>query len=81
MAADLPKSVPVVVALAARGADADADHNLVTKCRRCRLGFVRHPSIGPGDSPRWWLCPLCRTRLLSDVSKTDARCDRADGSQ
>jgi hypothetical protein len=45
----------------------------VTKCGRCRLNFVRHPSISPGDSPRWWLCSACRSRLLGDESRTSSR--------
>jgi len=49
----------------------------VSKCGRCRLSFVRHPSIVPGDSPRWWLCPPCRARLLGDESKTNARWERS----
>jgi hypothetical protein len=45
----------------------------MTVCGRCRLSFVRHPSIGSEDSSKWWLCPPCRTRMLGDVSKTNAR--------
>jgi hypothetical protein len=45
----------------------------VTRCGRCRLNFVRHPSISPGDSPRWWLCPPCRSRLLGDEKRTSSR--------
>jgi len=45
----------------------------VTKCGRCRLNFVRHPSIAVGDSPKWWLCPPCRARLLGNVAKTNSR--------
>jgi hypothetical protein len=62
------------------GPEADQDPDRVTKCGRCRLSFVRHPSIVPGDSPRWWLCPPCRSRLLGDESKTNARWGRSDSS-
>jgi len=63
------------------GADVESesdelDAEAVTKCGRCRLNFVRHPSISPGDSPRWWLCPPCRSRLLGDEKRTSARWSR-----
>jgi hypothetical protein len=45
----------------------------VTRCGRCRLNFVRHPSISAEDSPRWWLCPPCRARLLGDETRTSSR--------
>jgi hypothetical protein len=45
----------------------------VTRCGRCRLNFVRHPSISTGDAPRWWLCPPCRSRLLGDETRTSSR--------
>jgi hypothetical protein len=45
----------------------------VTRCGRCRLNFVRHPSISAEDSPRWWLCPPCRARLLGDEARTSSR--------
>jgi hypothetical protein len=51
----------------------NADGDAVTKCGRCRLNFVRHPSISPGDSPKWWLCAPCRTRLLGDETRTSSR--------
>ncbi|GEM_PF-5245207 len=56
-------------------ADTEADQGAdpVTKCGRCRLTFVLHPSIGLGDSAKWWLCPECRNRLLGDESKTNLR--------
>ena len=55
--------------------DVDVGENgeSVTKCGRCRLTFVRHPSISVGDAPRWWLCPPCRSRLLGDESTTRSR--------
>jgi len=53
------------------GANEGADS--LTKCGRCRLSFVRHPSVGSGDSAKWWLCPPCRSALLGDVSKTNSR--------
>jgi len=57
--------------------DVDLDENEsgdpVTRCGRCRLNFVRHPSISPGDAPRWWLCPPCRSRLLGDENRTSSR--------
>jgi hypothetical protein len=43
------------------------------KCERCRLSFIRHPSIVPGDSRRWWLCPPCRSRLLGDAYSDNSR--------
>jgi len=43
------------------------------KCGRCRLTFVRHPSIDLDKSGKWWLCPPCRIRLLGDASKNDSR--------
>ena len=58
--------------------EADGNPDLVTKCGRCRLPFIRHPSIAPGDSPKWWLCTSCRTRLLGDESKTNSRWGRSD---
>jgi hypothetical protein len=56
--------------------EADESADLATKCGRCRLSFLRHPSIAPGDSARWWLCPPCRMRLLGDESKTNSRWQR-----
>jgi hypothetical protein len=53
--------------------DDDEIGDPMTKCGRCRISFVRHPSISPDDSPRWWLCPPCRTRLLGDEKRTSAR--------
>jgi hypothetical protein len=48
----------------------------VTKCGRCRQSFARHPSITLGDAAKWWLCSACRSRLLGDVSRTNARWSR-----
>jgi hypothetical protein len=45
----------------------------VRKCGRCRLNFVRHPSIDLDNSTKWWLCPPCRIRLLGDASETNSR--------
>ena len=57
--------------------DSEEDENEsgdpVTKCGRCRINFVRHPSISLDDSAKWWLCPPCRSRLLGDETKTSAR--------
>jgi hypothetical protein len=67
---------PPLVAIAPVLPGEDVDANELTdpvKCGRCRLSFVRHPSIAPGDSARWWLCPPCRDRLLGQESKTNAR--------
>jgi hypothetical protein len=68
---------PPLLAVAPQLPDVDDDDSengdAVTKCGRCRLNFVRHPSISPGDSPRWWLCPPCRSRLLGDESRTKTR--------
>ena len=49
------------------------DGDAMTKCGRCRLNFVRHPSISSGDSPKWWLCAPCRARLLGDETRTGSR--------
>jgi hypothetical protein len=70
---------PPLAAVATEVPHADVDENVdengesVTKCGRCRLTFVRHPSISAGDAPRWWLCPPCRSRLLGDESTTSSR--------
>ena len=68
---------PLVAAASPLADDDDVEENEngdpVTRCGRCRLNFVRHPSITPGDSARWWLCPPCRTRLLGDDTKTSSR--------
>lgn len=68
---------PPLIAVAPQLADVDTDENesgdAVTRCGRCRLNFVRHPSISVGDPPRWWLCPPCRSRLLGDETRTSSR--------
>ncbi len=68
---------PPLAAIAPQLSDLDPEDNdsgePVTKCGRCRLNFVRHPSISPGDSPKWWLCPPCRSRLLGDETRTSSR--------
>ena len=68
---------PPLAAVAAQSPDADVDEDesgdAMTKCGRCRLNFVRHPSVGPDDSSKWWLCPPCRSRLLGDETKTSSR--------
>jgi len=68
---------PPLSAVAAPLADLDIDDDdngdPVTRCGRCRLNFVRHPSITAGDSAKWWLCSPCRSRLLGDETKTSAR--------
>lgn len=73
----VPPLHPPLVAVAPQLPEADPDENEngdpVTRCGRCRLNFVRHPSISPGDSPRWWLCPPCRSRLLGDETRTSSR--------
>jgi hypothetical protein len=73
----VPPIHPPLVAVASQLPEIDPDENEngdpVTRCGRCRLNFVRHPSISPGDSPRWWLCPPCRSRLLGDESRTSSR--------
>ena len=73
MPADFSGSLSVAVVSEPPGTDAHEDHDLVTKCGRCRLSFVRHPSVIPGDSSKWWLCPPCRAGLLGDEARTDAR--------
>ena len=54
--------------------DEDATDNataeLTRKCGRCRLSFVRHPSIDLDRSAKWWLCLPCRLRLLGAASQT-----------
>lgn len=79
MAADPLESMSVNGASELRQAVAEDDPRQVSKCGRCRLTFVRDPSLDPSDSPKWWLCPPCRARLLGDVSRTNARWDRSDG--
>jgi hypothetical protein len=68
---------PPLAAIASPMPDVEEDENesgeAVTRCGRCRLNFVRHPSISPGDSPRWWLCSPCRSRLLGDETRTRSR--------
>jgi hypothetical protein len=68
---------PTLAAVAPQLSDTVDEENesgdAMTRCGRCRLNFVRHPSISPGDSPRWWLCPPCRSRLLGDESRTSSR--------
>jgi hypothetical protein len=68
---------PPLIAVAPQLADDEAEDNEngdpVTMCGRCRLNFVRHPSISAGDSPKWWLCPACRSRLLGDETRTSSR--------
>jgi hypothetical protein len=81
MAADPLESHPDDATWELSVADADDDPEHVVKCGRCRLSFVRDPSVDLSDSPRWWLCPPCRARLLGDVSRTNARWDRSPGGQ
>lgn len=81
MAIDPLEPHPAEPAVELRLADADDDPGHVTTCGRCRLSFVRDPSIDLSDSPKWWLCPPCRARLLGDVARTDARWDRASGGR
>jgi hypothetical protein len=38
----------------------DAGELPMMKCERCRLSFVRHPSISDDDSKAWKLCSPCR---------------------
>jgi hypothetical protein len=68
---------PALAAVAPQLSDEDVDEDesgdAMTRCGRCRLNFVRHPSISAGDSARWWLCPPCRTRLLGDETRTSSR--------
>jgi len=52
--------------------EANEDSDSV-KCGRCRLNFIRHPSIGAGDPPKWWVCPQCRSRLTGEESRTNLR--------
>lgn len=74
---DVSSFQPPLLAVAPQLAEVEIEENEsgdpVTKCGRCRLNFVRHPSISPGDSPRWWLCPPCRSRLLGDETRTSSR--------
>ena len=67
---------PPLLAVAPALPDVDTEANELVdpvKCGRCRLSFLQHPSVVPGDSARWWLCPPCRARLLGQRSRTDAR--------
>jgi len=55
------RSPLVAVASALPGRDPESGELTDSvKCGRCRLSFVQHPSVVPGDSSRWWLCPPCR---------------------
>jgi hypothetical protein len=65
----------VAVAPELSDVDTEANENTdpTTKCGRCGECFVRHPSMGLGDTAKWWLCPPCRSRLLGDVSRTNSR--------
>lgn len=81
MAADPLESHPDATAWDPRVAGAGDDPDHVTTCGRCRLSFVRDPSIDLSDSPKWWLCPPCRARLLGDESRTDARWNRSATGQ
>jgi hypothetical protein len=49
----------------------ESDHPI--KCGRCRLTFVQHPSIVVGQTPNWWLCPPCRTKLYGENTKLGSR--------
>lgn len=73
----VPINRPVVAVVAPELPDDDTEANEnadpVTTCARCRLRFVRHPSIGLSDLAKWWLCPQCRDRLLGDESRTNLR--------
>ncbi len=62
----VPIDQPVVTVLpelaeVAEGPEDYADP--VTRCARCRLTFLRHPSVTADDAAEWWLCPPCRNRL------------------
>jgi len=63
---------PVAADLSDDDVEASDDSDSV-QCGRCRLNFIRHPSIGAGDPPKWWVCPECRRRLLGDESRTNSR--------
>ena len=78
MPVGLPYTPRVAVAPELPGTRANENRELVTRCGRCRLNFVRHPSITPSHSSKWWLCPPCRTRLLGDESRTNSRWGRSD---
>jgi len=73
----VPSFPQPLVAVATPLPDVDEHENVdgdaMTKCGRCRLNFVRHPSISSHDSPKWWLCAPCRTRLLGDETRTSSR--------
>ena len=63
---------PPLVAVASALPDQDTETNELTDpviCGRCRLSFVQHPSVVPGDFTRWWLCPPCRDWFLGQRSK------------
>ena len=73
----VPSFPQPLVAVATPLPDVDEQENVdgdsLTKCGRCRLNFVRHPSISADDSPKWWLCAPCRARLLGDETRTRSR--------
>jgi hypothetical protein len=64
-----------VSSAAAHGADRQLDETdeAVVMCGRCRLAFIQPPSAPASDSPKWSLCPPCRSRLLGDENATSAR--------
>ena len=39
----------------------------ITICGRCRLSFLRHPSMTEGNFATWWLCPPCRNRVSGRI--------------
>jgi hypothetical protein len=69
----IPIRRPFAVAPAETVDGAGKHENLdpLTKCARCRLTFIRHPSIGLDASAEWWLCPPCRRGLLGDASNSE----------
>jgi len=73
VASNYPPLVAVATESSEGVAEVNEDGDPVTRCGRCRLTFVRHPSISAGDPPRWWLCPPCRSRLLGDEATTSSR--------
>jgi len=51
----------------------NADGDAVTKLRSLPPQLRSTSFDHPGDSPKWWLCAPCRTRLLGDETRTSSR--------
>lgn len=67
------RPVPVTSEMPDGEAADENEADALRKCGRCRLTFVRHPSMDLDKSTRWWLCPQCRARLLGDATRMSSR--------